>query len=331
MSKFMICCIAALITFASNGQKNPDYKIVKTFHIASSGGWDYIAVNKGKLYVSHGTQVNILDEQSGDSLGVIPNTIGIHGIAFDNDLQRGYTSNGRMNNVYVFDLKTFQVLDSIKTGQNPDAINYEPFSKTIVTCNGRSKDLSVIDPKTNKVIATIDVAGKPEAAASDGKGIFYVNIEDKSEIVKVDMKSNTVVAHWPLGDAKGPTGLVYDDKTKRLFAGCDKMLAIVNSENGNIVSTMPIGDGCDGVAFNSKDKLVYTSNGEGTISVIKEKDGDKFESLGNFPTKRGARTIAIDEKEGTIFLPTADFDPTKTNPNGRPMMIPGSFQVIVVK
>jgi YVTN family beta-propeller protein len=325
---FFACMFTCIISLA---QKGHEYKIVKTYHIASPGGWDYIAVNDGRLYVSHGTQVNILNEETGDSIGFIANTTGVHGIAFDNELNKGYTSNGRLNNVTVFDLKTNEVLEQIATGENPDAINYEPFSRTIITCNGRGKSLSVIDPKTSKVIATIDVGGKPEAAAWDGNGKFFVNIEDKSEIVEVDLKNFSVTNHWPLKPAEGPTGLVYDKKTKRLFAGCDKLLAVMNAENGNVMLTLPIGDQCDGVAFDSKNKIIYTSNGEGTITVIQEKDADKFVVLGNYSTKRGARTIAIDEKTGSLFLPTADFDPTKTGQNGRPLMIPGSFQVIVVQ
>ncbi len=308
-----------------------EYKVVKTYHIASPGGWDYITVNDGKLYVSHGTQVNILNEETGDSIGFIPNTTGVHGIAFDNELNKGYTSNGRLNNVTVFDLKTNEVLGQIATGQNPDAIMYEPFTRTIITCNGRSKNLSIIDPRQGKTVDSIDVGGKPETATSDGNGKIFVNIEDRSEIVAIDIKNRTVLSHWPLKPAEGPTGLVYDKETKRLFAGCDKMLAILNAETGALVLTLPIGDGCDGAAFDSKNKIVFTSNGEGTITAVKENGADKFSVLGNYTTKRGARTITIDEKSQTLFLPTADFDPTKTNSNGRPMMVPGTFQVLVVQ
>jgi DNA-binding beta-propeller fold protein YncE len=283
------------------------------------------------LYVSHGTQVNILNEETGDSIGFIANTTGVHGIAFDKELNKGYTSNGRLNNVTVFDLKTNEILGQIPTGQNPDAIMYEPFSKMIITCNGRSKNLSIIDPRQGKLIDSVDVGGKPETAVSDGNGKLFVNIEDKSEIVAVDLKTYKVINHWPLSPAEGPTGLAYDAGTKRLFAGCDKLLAVLNTENGAVVLTLPIGDGCDGVAFDSKNKIIYTSNGEGTITAVKEKDADKFLVLGNYPTKRGARTITIDQKTGTLYLPTADFDPTKTGQNGRPLMIPGSFQVIVVQ
>ena len=319
------------VSVVAFSQEKHDYRVVKTFHIASAGGWDYIAVHEGRLYVSHGTQVNILNEETGDSVSYIPNTTGVHGIAFDDARAKGYTSNGRLNNVTVFDLKTHEVLGQIATGQNPDAIMYEPFTKMIITCNGRSKNLSLIDPKDEKTIDSIDVGGKPETAVSDANGKLFVNIEDKNEIVEVDLKNRKVTNHWSLAPAEGPTGLVYDKSTKRLFAGCEKLLVVLNATNGSIVDKIPIGDGCDGVAFDSKKKIIFTSNGEGTLSAIQEVNGDKFSLLGNYPTKRGARTITIDEPKETLFLPTADFDPTKTGPNGRPMMVPGTFQVLVVQ
>lgn len=324
----------ALVFFGTTicfSQSSHVYSVVKTFHIASSGGWDYIAAHNKKLYVSHGTQVNILDENSGDSISFIPNTTGVHGIAFNDALGKGYTSNGRLNNVTVFDLATAKITGQIATGENPDAILYEPFSKTIITCNGRSSDLSVIDPAKEKVIATIAVGGKPETAVSDEKGKLFVNIEDKNEIVEVDLKNFSVTNHWSLAGAEGPTGLAIDKSTRRLFAGCDKKLVVMNADNGKVVTTVPIGDGCDGVAFDNKSKTVFTSNGEGTLSVIQEDTPDKFSLIANVKTKRGARTIALDESANTIFLPTADFDPVAKSPNGRPMMIPGTFQVLVVQ
>ena len=329
MKKILLLLVLAS-SLTAIAQKIHEYKVVKTYHIASPGGWDYIAYNDGRLYVSHGTQVNILNASSGDSIGVIPNTNGVHGIAFDNALNRGYTSNGRANSVIIFDLKTNKVLDSVATGQNPDAICYEPYTKTIITCNGRSKDLSVIDPKTNKVVATIDVGGKPETAAPDGTGKLFVNIEDKNEIIEVNTKTNKVENRWSISPGDGPTGLAYDKSTKRLFAGCEKLLIVLNAENGKVVDNLTIGNGCDGVAFDPKKKLVYTSNGEGTVSVIKETGADQYTVEGNYPTKRGARTITIDEKSGTLYLPTADFD-TNNLQNGRPKMIPGTFQVLVVQ
>lgn len=320
-----------LIGFVAFSQAKHDYHVVKTYRIASPGGWDYIAVYDGKLFVTHGTQVNILNEDTGDSVGVIPNTAGVHGVAFDKELNQGYTSNGRSNNVTAFDLRTNQVLGQIATGQNPDAIMYEPFTKLIITCNGRSKNLSLVDPKQQKTVDSIDVAGKPETAVSDGNGKVFVNIEDKNEIVEVDLKTKKVINHWSLAPGEGPTGLAYDNNTKRLFAGCQKLLVVLNATNGSVVDKISIGDGCDGVAFDSINKIIFTSNGEGTISAIHEISADNFSFLGNYATKRGARTIAIDEKKQTLFLPTADFDPSKTGPNGRPLMIPGTFQVLVVQ
>jgi DNA-binding beta-propeller fold protein YncE len=331
MTKKLFATLSILSVTFSFCYAQHEYKVVKTFHIASPGGWDYIAVNNDKLYVSHGTQVNILNKETGDSVGYIPNTTGVHGIAFYNELNKGYTSNGRLNTVTVFDLKTNEVLGQIAAGQNPDAIMYEPFTKWIITCNGRGHNLSLIDPKEGKTIDSIDVGGKPETAASDGNGKVFVNIEDKGEIAEVDLKKRSVTNRWSLSPGQGPTGLCYDKSTKRLFAGCEKLLIVLNAENGSVVDKITIGDGCDGVAFDSKNKIIYTSNGEGNISVVKEVSADKYSLVGNYPTKRGARTIAIDENTGTLYLPTAEFDPTKTNPNGRPMMVPGTFQVLVVQ
>jgi YVTN family beta-propeller protein len=316
--------------FQVGAQKPSAYTIARTYHIASTGGWDYLALNDHKVYVAHGTQVNILNEENGDSVGIIPNTNGVHGIAFDNASGRGYTSNGRANNVTVFDLKTNRTITQIATGENPDAIIYEPFTKSIITCNGRGRSLSVIDPHSNTVIATIEVGGKPEAAVADGRGLLYVNVEDKNEIVVVDIPGHAVLHHWSLTPGEAPTGLAYDPRSKRLFAGCEKLLVVLNAENGKQVDAIKIGDGCDGVAFDNKKKLIYTSNGEGTISVISEITPDKYLFIGNYNTKRGARTIALDEAKGEIFLPTADFEPPTTT-GGRPRMIPGSFQVLVVR
>ncbi len=322
----LFSAFACLHTIA---QKQPGYKILKTYHIKSPGAWDYLVVNNNKIYVAHETQVNILDEQTGDSVGVIAHTSGVHGIAFDNALNRGYTSNGRSNNVTVFDLHTNKSLAQIATPGNPDAILFEPFSKTIITCNGRGKNLSVIDPASNRIIATIAVGGKPEAAVADGAGKFFVNIEDKNEMVVVDMKTHSVLHHWPLSPGRAPTGLAYDKATKRLFAGCENLLIVMNADDGAVVDKIKIGSGCDGVAFDNQQKLIFTSNGEGTVSMIREASANEFSLLGNYPTKRGARTIALDAGRKEIFLPTANFETTLTK-NGRPKMIPGSFQVLVV-
>jgi YVTN family beta-propeller protein len=333
MKKSIFILIMIITATISLQAQNTSFHLLKTFHIQSAGGWDYIAVGPGnnRLYVSHGTQVNILDETSGDSIGVIENTTGVHGIAFDKTSGKGFTSNGRLNNVTVFDLNTNKIIAQIHAGQNPDAILYEPFSKKIITCNGRSQNLSIIDPVENKLIDSIPVGGKPETAVSNDAGKLYVNIEDKNEIVVVDMKTLKVETHWPIAPGEEPTGLVIDKKTNRLFAGCgNKFLIVVNASTGAIINKLPIGDGCDGVAFDMNTKNIFTSNGEGTMSVFHEKSADNIETVVTVTTKRGARTITADQLTHLIYLPTADFEPQSNPPQGRPKMIPGTFQVLVI-
>lgn len=329
MKNFLSIAFLFAVSYCSYAQTG--FKITGTFKIASAGGWDYIAVqpNSNHLFVSHGTQVNILDKTTGDSLGVIPGTIGVHGIAFLPSLNKGYTSNGKLNNVFVFDLKTFAVKDSIATGQNPDAIFYDTYCKRIITCNGRSKDVSFIDPVTDKVTNTIAVGGKPETAVSNGKGKIFVNVEDKNEIVVIDAGSMQVTAHWLLTPGEAPTGLAIDIAANRLFAACgdNNYLVILNAGNGKIIDKLPIGGGCDGAAFDPEFKNIYTSNGDGTITIVHEDSKDVFTVAGTLATKKGARTIGLDEQTHKLYLPTAELEPVA---GGRPKMIPGTFQVLVV-
>jgi YVTN family beta-propeller protein len=310
----------------SYGQNNGDYKLVRTFHIKSSGGWDYIAVNDHKLYVSHGTQVNILDEKTGDSLGVIPNTIGVHGIAFIQELGKGYTSNGKSNTVTVFDIRTNAVTGQIPAGENPDAIMYEPFSKKIITCNGRSHDLSLIDPVSEKVVMTIPLPGKPETAVSDEAGKLFVNIEDKNAICKIDLTAGKVLNTWPLAPAEGPTGLVIDRRTKTLVAGCEKMLVGLDATTGRITSSLPIGEGCDGLAFDPDGRYVFASCGEGLLYIAAANDRGQVKMVGSVPSKKSARTITIDPGNHELFLPAAEFVKSQER---RPPVVPGTFQVLV--
>jgi len=328
--KFHALLVISLLTMTSSGFAQSGYQLSNTYHVKSTMGWDYIAVDptSNKLYASHGTQVNVINKKTGDSLNVIPNTLGVHGIALLPSAGKGFTSNGRANSVTVFDYKTEKTLDTIATGQNPDAIFYEDYTKKIITCNGRSQDLSLIDPATNKVTGTIPVGGKPETAVSDGAGMLFVNIEDKNEIAAVDLKSMKVVQRWSLSPAEGPTGLSIDRATHRLFAGCEKTLVILDATSGKIVTTIPIGDGCDGTAFDPQLKYIFTSNGEGTMSVVQEVSANEYKLLENVPTKRGARTITVDPSTHTLYLPTAEFGPSTGQ--GRPPLVPGSFQVLVM-
>ena len=330
MKKFLLC--TGLLFFAATifAQKTSTVHLLKTFHIASGGGWDYIEADFGnKIYVTHGSQVNILNKSNGDSSDFIANTNGVHGVAFDAAQEKGFTSNGRSNNVSVFNTKTNKVITQIATGLNPDAIMYDPFSKKIITCNGRSKTLSFIDPIKNILLDSVSVGGVPETAVSDEEGKVYVNIEDKNEIAVIDAKSFKVISKWSLVPGEGPTGLAIDKKTKRLFVGCEKLLIVMDANTGKIIDKIAIGDGCDGVVFDAETKNIFTANGEGTISVIHEDNKNKFNLTETIITKKGARTISLDTRTHLLYLPTADFANADPKVKGRPKMIQGSFQVLV--
>jgi YVTN family beta-propeller protein len=325
--------IALFVIAITSIRAQQGFHIINTLHIASTGGWDYLEVGPVNdwLYVSHGTQVNVINKKTGDSVAVIENTTGVHGIAFDVANKKGFTSNGRLNAVSVFDMNTNKVLAQIATGQNPDAIIYESFSKKIITCNGRSKNLSIIDPVLNKTIDSVDVGGKPETPVSDGQGKLFVNIEDKNEIVVVDTKTFKVLYHWSIAPGDGPTGLAFDKNTKRLFAGCDKLLMVINADNGKIVDKITIGDGCDGVAFDPATKNIFTANGtDGTPSVIHEESANVFKFVENAVTKKSARTITLDTQSHLIYLPAAELKPMEPGQKGRPKMKAGTFQILVV-
>jgi YVTN family beta-propeller protein len=331
MTRILLTCL--IVSVAQSrliAQSASQFKVMNTFHIASSGGWDYIAVgpDNNRLYVSHGTQVNILDETTGDSIGVIPNTTGVHGIAFVTSLGKGYTSNGRLNNITVFDLKTNQVLSQISAGTNPDAIMYDSFSKLIITCNGKSNDLSLIDPVTEKTVATIPVGGKPETAVSDGKGKLFINIEDRSEIISVDISQRKILSHWSLSPSEGPTGLAIDLKNNRLFSGCSKTLVVLDAGSGKVIERVSIGNGCDGVDFDPELGYVFASCGEGVLSIVSENTG-AYKLLENLPTKTSARTLALDKKLHTVYLPAGEFQKAIVT-GTRPPLVPGTFQILVV-
>lgn len=327
---FLLSLIVVTL-FTAKAQPSKSIHLKNTFYIQSTGWWDYLEIGptNDRLYVSHGNQVNILNKITGDSLGIIENTKGVHGIAFDLANNEGFTSNGSLNNVTVFNIATNKIITQIPTGQNPDAIFYEPFSKKIITCNGRSKNLTIIDAIQNKVVDSVYIGGKPETAVSDGKGKIYVNLEDKNEIVQIDAKTFKVLNRWSIAPGVGPTGLAFDIKTNRLFAGCEKLLMVLDAVTGKVIDKIKIGDGCDGVVFDESTKNIYTSNGEGTLSVIHEENANKYVFVKNVVTKKSARTLILDKKSHLIYLPAAEFDATLKDSRGRAMIKPGSFQILV--
>ena len=323
------------VPFQSWSQKT-GLHIVKSIKIGSSGGWDYInAVGSlKKVYVSHGNQVNILDAVSGDSVGYIPNTQGVHGIAVAVSFGKGYVSCGRANSVLVFDLKSNDTLKRIPVGTNPDAIFYDVYSKKVYAFNGRSKDASVIDVATDKVVATIPLGAKPETGVSDGKGKIFVNAENTNEVVVINASTYKVEARYKIVNGDEPSGLDIDTKTNRLFIGCggNKTMVVMDAANGKNLAKFTIGD-CDGLVFDPELKLAYTSNGEGTISVVREVNADKFVFVENIPTEQGARTIGIDVVTHHLFLPTAKMEPvapTAENAHPRPKLVSGTFHVLEI-
>jgi len=323
--------VLLVVCFCASAQQN--MKVVATYPVSGNGRFDYLALSKdGKLYVSHGDQVNVLDEKTGKEIFVIQGLSGVHGIAFDYENNKGFISNGAANNVSVFDLQTYKITNTIATDKNPDGIIYEPFTKTIITGNGRGNNLSVIDPKTEKVIRTVPVGGKPERAVFDGKGLLFVNIEDKSEIVVIDLKKYEIVKHIPLAPkGEEPSGLAIDVKNKLLFSGCsNKTLVVVNYEKGTIVGAYPIGGGCDFVEYNPNTETAFSSNGgDGTLTVLKRNGANSY-SVSNVVTQPGARTMALNVNTNTVYLSTTDFNATP-DANGRRSALPNSFKVLVVR
>jgi DNA-binding beta-propeller fold protein YncE len=313
------------------------YHVTKKVKVGGEGFWDYLNVDSEarRLYISRGTHVMVLDADSLEPVGDIPDTPGVHGIALAPELGRGFTSNGRANNVTIFDLKTLKVLGQVTTGQNPDAILYDPASRSVFTFNGRSGDSTAIDAAKGAVAATIALGGKPEFAASDGKGHIYANLEDRSMVVAIDSQKLTVQSRWPLAPGEEPSGMAMDREHRRLFSGChNRMMAVMDADTGKVVATPAIGEGVDANAFDPETGLAFSSNGDGTLTVVHEDSPDKYTVLDNVPTQRGARTMALDRKTHNVYLVTAEFGPppapTPEQPRRRPTIVPGSFTVLVV-
>jgi YVTN family beta-propeller protein len=311
------------------------YHVMKTIPVGGDGGWDMVTVDRDarRVYVPHATHVVVLDADTGAVVGDIPDTQGVHGVALAPDLGRGFTSNGRANTVMIIDLKTVKTIGTVEAGgQSPDAIFYDAATKRVLSFNGRSNDATVINAADGKVIGMIPVGGKPEFAAGEGKGRVFVNVEDKSEIVEIDAEKLVVLHHWPLKPCEEPSGLAMDAAHRRLFASCgNKMMAVVNADTGKVVATPAIGEGPDGAEFDADAQLAFSSNGgSGTLTVIHEDAPDKYTVIEDAPTKKYARTMALDAKTHNVFLPIAEFEAVTPKGERRPPMKAGTFGVLVV-
>jgi DNA-binding beta-propeller fold protein YncE len=318
--------VPALVVFAAA----TGYHVVGEIKIGGEGGWDYLTVDSAarRLYVSHGTHVAVVDLDAKKVVGDIPDTPGVHGIAIAPELNKGFISNGRGNNVTIFDLKTLKATGTVATGENPDSIRYDSVSGRVFAFNGRSKSATAIDAKSGSVAATIPLPGKPEFSVADGKGKVYVNIEDTNEIVDIDAAKASVVKKYALTGCDGPSGLAIDQKNRRLFSVCsNRVMAISDPDAGKVVATPAIGAGSDGCAFDPGTGYAFSSNGDGTLTIVQQ-TGGRWDVAENVATERGARTIAVDEKTHMVYSPTAKTAPSQGG--GRATYLPDTFKVLVV-
>ena len=324
-------------TVALNAQTKTGYHVAKKILVGGTGGWDYLAYDapSHRLFVSHSDRFVVINTDSEKVVGEIGKLEGVHGMAIANEINRGFITNGTAASVSVVDMKTLKVVNKIPVGKKPDAILYDAFSNRVFVYNGQSNDVTVIDARKEVVLSTLALDGKPEFSATDRKGHIFVNLEDKNEVVGFDASTLKIFARWPLKGGDEPTGLAIDVEHHRLFSVChNKLLFVLDSDNGTIVATLPIGAKVDGCTFDPGTGLVFTSNGEGTITVVREESPSKFTVIETVVTQPGAKTIALDPETHTLYLPTADFGPAPTPtaevPAPRAPILPNTFVVLKV-
>lgn len=333
---YFLLAILLLCTLASAAPASSGYHLLKKVVLGGEGGWDYLTIDNANrhLFISRGTHVMVLDADTYAVVGDIPDTQGVHGIAIASDVGRGYTSNGRSNTATFFDLKTLKVLGTVPTGQGPDAIIYDPASHRVFTMNGHGESTTAIDAATGTVAGTVPLGGGPEFAAADGNGHVYVNLEDKSMVVALDSKALKILNTWPLAPGESPSGMAMDTTHRRIFSGChNKMMTVMDADSGKVITTVPIGQGVDANGFDPQTRFAFSSNGDGTLTVVHEDSPNKFTVVENVSTQPRARTMALDAKTHNVYLVTAEFGaapaPTAGQPRPRPPMVPNTFTLLV--
>lgn len=335
MKTFLLFCSLILGTIAYAA--DPGYHVIKKLQLGGEGGWDYLTVDDAarRLYISRSTHVMVVDLETDKLIGDIPNMPGVHGIAVAPELNRGFISCGRANTAAMFDLKTLKVLGQVKTGTKPDAILYDPASKRVFAFNGESNDVTVFDAASGKIASTIALGGAPEFSRADGNGKVYVNIEDLSEVVEIDSRKLAVTKRFSLAPSEQPTGMGFDIEHHRIFSGCgNKLMTVLDVEAGKVIATVPIGEDCDGAGFDPGMGLAFSSNEEGTLTVVRESSPGKFEAAETVTTQRGSRTMTIDPRTHNLYVPAAQFGPppapTQKVPHPRSPMIKDSFVILVL-
>jgi WD40 repeat protein len=323
---FILLMLALAGTLLAQAQKPSGYKVSRRITLGGTGGWDFLTLDgeARRLYVARATRVMVIDVDSGKQVGEIPNTNGVHGVALVHKLGRGVTSNGKDDSATIFDLKTLAPIATVKTGGKPDAILFDKFSGFVLTFNGSSSNSTLIDPEKAVAVGTITLPGRPETGVSDGKGKIFVNLEDKNQIAVIDIASRKVLATWPLTGCDEPTGLALDNANHRLFSGCHNgVLVVVDADSGRTVQKLGIGNGVDATRYDKKAGLIFTSNGEGNISVIRQEGPDKYTSFANVLTQKGAKTMALDTNKHVVY--------SVANGAADASGQPGVFEMIVVE
>jgi DNA-binding beta-propeller fold protein YncE len=332
MRRSALLLLVFAVAFAQSG-----YHQIKKISIPGDGFWDYLTTDPGtgRIFVSHGTEVDVVDGKKGEVTGTITGLKLVHGIALAPEFNHGFISDGAANQVVVFDMTTLAKIGAVAAGMNPDGIIYDPGSKRVFAFNGRSASATAVDAEKGTLAGTVMLEGKPEFPAPDGQGHVYVNIEDKSEVMEIDSKALTVINKWPLAPCEEPSGLAMDTKSRRLFSGCDnKMMAVMDADTGKVVTTVPIGDGVDATWFDPGTKYVFNSCGQdGVLTVIHEDSPDKYTVVENVKTEKGARTMALDPKTHTVYLALAQVEmlpPAEGDAKGRPRrkVQPGTFGLL---
>lgn len=336
-----ICFLLALacVAFIQSVAAQSAYKFIKEIPLPGDAGWDYLSIDAQarRLYVTHGDKIVVLDLDKDAVVGEIADTPGVHGFALAAEIGRGFSSNGAEDRVSVVDLKTLKTIAKIKTGKKPDAIVYEPKHAEVFVFNGLDNSATVFDAKKLSVTSTIALGGRPEFAVRDANsGRVYCNLEDTNEVASIDTVAHKVIARWSLAPAETPTGLAIDRPHHRLFAGCRKLMMMMDSQTGKVLATLPIGAGVDACEFEDATQLVFASCGSGTVTIAKEETPDKLNIVQTLETKPGARTMALDPKTRRIYLATADFKMESVTPSSppagaatRPARVPGTFRILI--
>jgi YVTN family beta-propeller protein len=301
--------VVLLTLFQISNAADNGFSVIKKIPIPGTGSWDYLTVDAAgrRLYVSHGTQVEVIDIDSLKVVGNIPKTPGVHGIAIAPEHGKGFVSDGQSNAVTVFDLKTLKTIAEVPTGQKPDAIIYDPGTARVFAFNGGGNSATAIDATTNKIAGTVDLGGGPEFAAADGKGYIFNNLEDESLVLKINSRDLKVEQRWPTAPCSSPSSMAMDRANGRLFIGCrSKVMAVADADSGKVITTLPIGDHVDATVYDPETKLIFNSNGEGTVTVIRQESPDKYSVVGTVKTLPRAKTMALDPKTHQLFLSTAE-------------------------